>query len=72
MRIETPNAIYEDTLNKLVPRVSSKNTKVTYECSCGEVAIHDMCIVADPNTLLYYYSFTCGCGNKLKVTIKDY
>jgi hypothetical protein len=66
MRIETDNIITEDSLDKLV-----LNRKGTYECACGEPRIHGMHFHTRPGSRSYQYSFTCDCGNKIKVLVKD-
>jgi hypothetical protein len=35
MRIETDNAIYEDTFDSLVAKPGAATGKPVYECSCG-------------------------------------
>lgn len=66
MRIETKNAIYEDTDNKLIPLYGK-----AYGCECGEPTISNMKMNYKVKLPSYEYSFTCCCGNKIKVFVKD-
>lgn len=71
MRIETDNAIYEDTFDSLVAKPGVVSGRPVYECSCGEVGLHDMQLFPIKNSPSYQYNFTCGCGNRIKIFIKD-
>lgn len=67
MRIETTFDITEDTMDKLV-----LNKRGTYECACGEQIIHGMRIYSNlENPKSYQYTFTCDCGNFIKVLVKN-
>jgi hypothetical protein len=71
MRIETVNAIYEDTFDSLVAKPGAATGKPVYECSCGEKYIYNMEIFSKKDSPSYQYNFTCCCGNKIKVFVKD-
>jgi hypothetical protein len=67
MKVETDIEICEDTLDKLV-----LNKRGIYECACGEQIIHGMRMYSNlenPNS--YKYTFTCDCGNRITVLVKD-
>ena len=70
MRVETSDAIYEDSFNQLTPKVSGE--KVVYECGCGEKYCYNMEIFSRPGTTAYQYNFTCGCGNRIRVYVKEH
>jgi hypothetical protein len=71
MRVETINAIYEDTFNNLVVKPGVVSRRLVYECSCGEAGLHNMQLFSIKNSPSYQYSYICGCGNKIKVFVKD-
>lgn len=72
MKIETENAIYEDTFNSLVAVFGAvSGAKSVYECSCGEKSIHHMELFSTKDKSSYQYNYICGCGNKIKVYVKD-
>lgn len=72
MRIETDNAIYEDTFNSLIPVLGAATRKnYVYECSCGEKAIHNLQLFSKKDSPAYQYNYICGCGNQIKVFVKD-
>jgi hypothetical protein len=67
MRIETVNAIYEDTEDKL----KTIDGRI-YRCSCGEEHIHHVSdIMQVHGTDGYTYSYVCCCGNKINILVKD-
>ena len=75
MRLETSKTIYEDTMNKLVPYAGSlldQDHEITdYICSCGEPKTHNVKSREDIPGAELYYTFTCDCGNEIKVYVKD-
>lgn len=71
MRIETANAIYEDTFDSLVAKPGAVTGSLVYECSCGEKYIHNIKIFSEKDSPSYQYNFTCCCCNKIKVFVRD-
>lgn len=72
MRVEIDNAIYEDTLNNLILTEGHvTHTKCIYECACGEHNISKVKLNYDVKLPSYEYTYNCGCGNSIKVFVKN-
>lgn len=73
MWIETNNTIYEDTLDKLVlVKETGVHGDPVYRCKCGERKTYNLNVYSNiekPTSRQYVY--TCGCGNLIKILIKD-
>ena len=67
VRIETVNAIYEDTKTRL----KTLDGRI-FRCACGEKSIgHVSDLKQVHRTNGYMYSYTCCCGNKINVLVND-